>query len=126
MFQPRPAEFDHRITAIVDHLRAIEKELRDFGKGAGRRASADAQAAGDQIAEAIGPILNDIMDRFRRGQRMAVDEASSLGNEAWKIGTRVGGDALGRVAGQARERPILTLAIAIGVGLLIGAAARRN
>jgi hypothetical protein len=130
MFQHRATEFDPRfdprIAAIADHLRAIEGELGRMGKSAGRRASAGAAAAGDQIADAIGPILNDIGHRFRRGQRLAVDEAASLGNEAVRIGARVGSDALERIAGQARQRPLLTLAVAIGVGILIGAAGRRN
>ena len=32
MFQPRSSEFDPRVSAIVDHLRAIEKELGAIGK----------------------------------------------------------------------------------------------
>ncbi len=127
MFQPRSNDFiDPRVTAIVDHLRAIERELSDIGSKAGRRASANASAAGDQIADAIGPILSDLIERFRRGQRAAAEGAASLGDEAVKIGTRVGSDALGRIADQARQRPLLTLAVAIGVGILIGAASRRN
>lgn len=126
MFQPRSTDFlDPRLTAVVNHLRAIERELGDMGRKTGRRASANAAAAGDQIADAIGPILSDVVGRFRRGQRTAFDEAASLGDEAVKIGTRLGSDALGRITGQARQRPLLTLAVAIGVGILIGAAARR-
>jgi ElaB/YqjD/DUF883 family membrane-anchored ribosome-binding protein len=126
MFQPRLTDFDPRVSAIVNHLRAIEEELSDLGKTAGRRASASAAAAGSQIAGVIGPILNEIGDRFRRGQRVAVDEAATFGNEAVRIGTRVGHDALGRIARQAKQRPLLTIAVAIGVGILIGAAGRRN
>lgn len=126
MFQPRTKDFDPRVSAIVDHLRAIEKELSDFGRSAGRRASANASAAGSQIAEVIGPILSDIGGRFRRGQRVAVDEATSLGNDAVKFGTRVGGDALDRLTTQARLHPLLTVAVAIGIGVLIGAASRRS
>jgi hypothetical protein len=126
MFQPRSSDFDPRFVAIADHLRAIEKQLSRLGKSAGQRASVGAAAAGDQIADVIGPILNEIGHRFRRGQRVAVGEAANFGNEAVRIGTKVGGDALDRIAGQARQRPLLTLAVAIGVGILIGAAARRN
>lgn len=126
MFQPRSSAFDPRITAIVRHLRAIEGELGAMGKGAGRRASAGVASAGNQIADAIGPILNEIVERFGRGQRVAIDEAASLGNEAIKIGARAGNDALERIAAQAKQRPFLTLAVAIGVGVLIGTAARRN
>ena len=68
MFQPRSSAFsDPRLTAIVDHLRAIERELAAIGRKAGRRASTNASAAGDLIADTVGPILNDIADRFWRG-----------------------------------------------------------
>jgi hypothetical protein len=126
MFHHRPSEFDPRISAIAVHLRAIEKELGGIGRSAGRRASTGASAAGNQIADALGPILNDIVDRFRRGQRVAVDEAASFGNEAAKIGVAVGNDALERIAAQAKYRPLATLTIAIGVGILIGMASRRS
>lgn len=126
MFQPRSTVFsDPRVTAIVDHLRAIERELADIGRKSGRRASANASTAGDQIAEAIGPILDDLIDRVRRGRRAAAEGAANLGNEAVRMGARAGRDALGRIAGQTRQRPLLTLAVAIGVGILIGTAARR-
>jgi ElaB/YqjD/DUF883 family membrane-anchored ribosome-binding protein len=126
MFQARSADFDRRVVAIADHLRAIEKELSRLGQRAGRQASARTSAASDQIAETIGPILSEIGDRFLRGRRVAVDEAANFGNEAIKVGARVGSDALDRISSQAKQRPLLTLAVAIGVGLLIGAAVRRN
>jgi ElaB/YqjD/DUF883 family membrane-anchored ribosome-binding protein len=127
MFQPRSKDFsDPRVTAIVDHLRAIQQELGEIGQNSSRRASASVAAAGDQIADAIGPILNDIINRFRRGQRAAVGNAANLGDEAVKIGTRLGNDAVARLADQTRQRPLLTVAVAIGVGVLIGAASRRT
>jgi hypothetical protein len=126
MFHQRSTAFDPRISAIAGHLRAIENELGSLGKSAGRRASVSASAAGDQIADVIGPILSDFVDRFRRGQRTAVDEAASFSNEAVRIGAKVGSDALGRIASQTKQHPLLTLGVAIGVGILIGAAARRN
>jgi hypothetical protein len=126
MFHRRSSEFDPRLSAIAGHLRAIEKELGGIGTSAGRRASAGAAAAGTQIAEAIAPLLSELGERFRRGQRVAVDEAASFGNEAVKAGARVGNDALERIAYQAKHRPLVTLAVAIGVGVLIGFAGRRN
>jgi len=127
MFQPRSSDFsDPRVTAIVDHLQAIERELAVIGRRAGRQASANASAAGDLIADTIGPILNDIADRFWRGRRAAAEGAVGLGGRAVRMGGRIGSDALDRIASQAKERPLLTLAVAIGVGVLIGAAGRRG
>jgi len=125
MFQPRSKDFlDPRITAIVNHLRAIQDELGEIGKSAGRRGSANAVAAGNQIADAIAPILNDIADRFRRSQRAALDQAAGAGNKAVKLSAKAGGDALAGVAKQTNERPFAVLAVAIGIGILIGAATR--
>ncbi|HUD86031.1 MAG TPA: hypothetical protein VMR17_06230 [Xanthobacteraceae bacterium] len=107
-------------------MQAIERELGKIGRSAGRSASANVVAAGSEIADALGPILADLGARFRRGQRWTVDEAASMGNEAVKIGTRVGSDALDRIADQAKRRPLVTLAVAIGVGILIGFAGRRD
>src|ERR1700684_3806189 len=124
MFQPRSSEFDPRVSAIVDHLRAIEKELGAIGKIAGRRASSGASATANQLADAIGPILSDLTERFGRGQRAAREGATSFGTEAVQAGARVSNDALYRLGDQAKQRPLLTMAVALGLGMLIGFATR--
>jgi hypothetical protein len=126
MFHYRSNQLDPRLAAIAGHLRAIEKDLGIMGRRAGQGAADRASAAGDQIADMLGPILSDIGVRFRRGQRVAVDEAANLGNEAVRFGARVGNDALERVTDQAKQRPLFTLAVAIGIGILIGFAGRRR
>jgi hypothetical protein len=126
MFHRRSTEFDPRLSDIVSHLRAIEEDLGVMGRKAGRDAAVRASAAGDQIADTLWPILGEIGDRFRRGRRVAADEASSFGNEALRFGARAGNDALGRIAGQAKQRPLITIAVAIGIGVLIGFAGRRD
>jgi ElaB/YqjD/DUF883 family membrane-anchored ribosome-binding protein len=129
MFQPRTLDVESRLSSIVGHLRAIETELGKMGRGAGRQASAGAAAAtatGNQIAETIAPILSDIVDRFRRGQRTAIDEASNYSDQAISAGTRIGSDALAQFTRQARDYPLLTVGVALGIGLLIGFASRRN
>jgi hypothetical protein len=120
MFQPRSSEFDPRVSAIVDHLRAIEKELGAIGKIAGRRASSEASATANQLVDAIGPILRDLTERFGRGQRAARDGATSFGTEAIQAGARVSNDALDRLGDQAKQRPLFTTAVALGIGMLIG------
>jgi hypothetical protein len=88
MFQPRSNEFDSRGSPIGRHLRAIEQEIGGIGKSAGRHASAGAASAGSLISDALAPIVNDIVDRFRRGQRTAIHEGENFGKEAIKIGAR--------------------------------------
>ena len=126
MFHQRSSQFDPRITAIAGHLRAIEKELGSLGKGAGRRATATASAAGNQISDAIWPILNAIADRYLQAQNAAVDEAATFSNKAVKTGSKLGGEALDRVAVYTKRSPLVTLSVAIGLGLLIGFAVRRK
>jgi hypothetical protein len=126
MFQHRTSEFDPRVSAIAHHLRAIEKELGAVGRVAGRRASSGASTAANQLIDTISPILGDLADRFRRGQRIATDEAASFSDQAVKFGARAGSDALDRLSDQAKNRPLITLAVAVGIGVLIGFASRRN
>jgi len=126
MFQHRPAAFDQRLGVIADQLRAIEKQLGGMTRTARDGAAAGASSAATQFAEAVGAILGDGLERLRRGRKLAADKAASFGNEAARIGARVGNDALEQVAAQSKSRPFFTLAVAVGVGILIGAAARRG
>jgi ElaB/YqjD/DUF883 family membrane-anchored ribosome-binding protein len=122
MFHQRSSAFAPNISAIEGRLHALENELEKIGRSAGRRASAGAAAAGDHIGEAIASAVTEIVDRFRSGRRLAGDEAVRFGNEAAKFGAKVGNDALHRVASEVEHRPLATLAVAIGVGILIGMA----
>jgi hypothetical protein len=130
MFHQRSSAFAPSISAIEGRLRALESEIERAGRKAGRRASANASAAGDHIGDAIASAVTEIVERFRGGRRLAGDEAVRFGNEAARLGAKVGNDALERVASEVEHRPLVTLAVAIGVGILIGmaggAAARRT
>ena len=118
MFHHRSSAFAPSISAIEGRLRTLEGELERVGRKAGRRASANASAAGDHIGDAIVSAVTEIVDRFRSGRRYAGEEAVRFGNEAGKLGN----NALERVASEVEHRPLITLAVAIGVGILIGMA----
>ena len=122
MFHQRSSAFDRNISALEGRLHALETEIEKIGRSAGRRASAGVSAAGDQIGDAIAAAVAEIVDRFRSGRRVAGDEAVRFGNEAAKFGAKVGNDALERMASEVEHRPLVTLAVAIGVGILIGMA----
>jgi ElaB/YqjD/DUF883 family membrane-anchored ribosome-binding protein len=129
MFHQRKSAFDRNISALEDRLHALEDQIDQLGRSAGRRASANVSAAGDHIGDAIAAAVTEIVDRFRSGRRLAGDEAMRFGHEAAKFGTKVGNDTLQRVASEVEHRPLVTLAVAIGVGVLIGmagGAARRH
>jgi ElaB/YqjD/DUF883 family membrane-anchored ribosome-binding protein len=120
MFHPRSSAFARNISVIENRLRALENELERTGRTAGRRASAGMSAAGDQIGDAIASAVSEIVDRFRSGRRLAGDEVVSVGNQAVKIGAKIGNDAVHRIASEVEHRPLVTLGVAIGVGILIG------
>jgi len=114
------------LSTIERRLRAIESDLERYGRKTGRRASSSLSAAGEQIGDAMSPILSEIADRIRDGGRVAGGEAARLGNEAVRLGARVGNQALTRVSDEIEQRPLLTVAVAVAVGVLIGMAGRRS
>ena len=124
MFRRRSPALATHISAIEGHLRAIEKELERFGRNVGRHARVP--AVGDQISDAIAPILSEIVERYRSVRRLAGEETARFGNEAVKISGGISTNALHRIATEVEHRPIVALAVAIGVGILIGIAGRRH
>jgi len=122
MFQYRTPDFGPRVNAIQKHLGAVEKELTQIGRMAGRRGGAAAAAAGEQIGDTISSILGDMIERVRDSGQTATDTAGRLGSRAIALGRSYGNTALGRVSAQTEERPLLTIGVALGVGILIGAA----
>ena len=118
MFHHRPSAFATNVSAIEGRLRALENELERIGRAAGRHTSAGMSAAGDHVGDAIASAVTEIVDRFRSGRRLAGDEAARFGNKAAKFGN----DSLHRMANAVEHRPLVTLAVAVGVGILIGMA----
>jgi hypothetical protein len=122
MFHHRASSFGPSVTAIQQHLGAVEKELEKLGRIAGRRTSVAASAASEQIGDTVSSILSDMVDRFRQGGQAAGDQAARLGSRALSLGGRYGSNALDRVSAEAENRPLMTVGIALGIGVLIGAA----
>jgi ElaB/YqjD/DUF883 family membrane-anchored ribosome-binding protein len=122
MFQYRSSAFGPSVAAIQKHLGAVEKELEKIGRIAGDRTSAAAATASNQVGDAISTILNEMVERFRRGRQAASDQAGRLSTQAVNLGAKYGSDALQRAASEVEERPLVTVAIALGIGILIGAA----
>jgi ElaB/YqjD/DUF883 family membrane-anchored ribosome-binding protein len=118
MFHHRSSAFATNVSAIEGRLRALENELERIGQTAGRHTAAGMSAAGDHVGDAIVSAVTEIVNRFRSGRRLAGDEATRFGNKAAKFGN----DALHRIASEVEHRPLITLAVAVGVGILIGMA----
>jgi ElaB/YqjD/DUF883 family membrane-anchored ribosome-binding protein len=103
-------------------LGAVVKELEKIGRMGGRQTTEAVATTSDQISDAISTILGEMVDRFRKGRQAAGDQAGRLGNQALDLGTKYGSNALQRVASEAEHRPLITVGVALGIGILIGAA----
>jgi ElaB/YqjD/DUF883 family membrane-anchored ribosome-binding protein len=103
---------------IERRLQALEKRLNIAGTRVSTNAGNTAQDLGDAIASA----LSSWADRFRQGASTVGDQSAALGRDAARLGTQ----AMNRMADETGRRPLFALAVAIGVGILIGMAARNS
>ena len=92
------------------NVREIERRLRSL---VGDRTSASTAEVVERVGAAIAPVLSSIADRFHAGAHSMSDDAAKLGN-----------DALRRLSNEVEHRPLITLAVAVGVGILVGLASR--
>ena len=102
--------------AMLPNVREIERRLRSLEQQlehVGGRTSASTAEVAERAGAAIAPVLSSIADRFRGGTHSMSDEAAKLGN-----------DALRRLSNEVEHRPLVTLAVAVGVGILVGLASR--
>ena len=100
-------------------LQSVEQFLRREGN----RTSARAATSADQIGETVASVLNSIAERFRGGSAGSMsDEASKFGSHAAALGS----DALRRLSKEVAQRPLVTLGVAVAVGLLVGLASQRR
>ena len=107
----------------------LERLLHEFEARLARltrtatRARADAPRAVEGVGDAIASALNDLADRIRGRSRPLGAEVSQFGDDA----LRFGNDAVRRLTREAEQRPLVTLAVAVGVGaLIVGLLARRD
>ena len=103
---------------IEQRLQALEKRLENVGT----RASTNARDTAENLGDAIASALSGWADRFRQGASTVGDQSAALGKDAAKLGTV----ALNRIADETGRRPLFALAVAVGVGILIGMAARNS
>jgi ElaB/YqjD/DUF883 family membrane-anchored ribosome-binding protein len=94
-------ELMHDIEARIGKLQALAKR--------------SAKDAAEGATEFVSDTVNDAADRVRNGANTVSDEAS-----------RMAGDAIRRIEDEVGHRPLLTIAIAAGIGFLAGMAGRRS
>jgi ElaB/YqjD/DUF883 family membrane-anchored ribosome-binding protein len=103
---------------VAEIEREIAGLMRDLEDRVGRLNTLTRKGASHAASEAsdfVSETLSDTADRLRNGAHAVTDEA-----------TRLGTDALRRVEDEVEQRPLLTLAIAAGIGFLAGMAGRRH
>ena len=100
-----------------DHVREIDRRLRSLERSlerAGTQVASRAAGTADHLTETVGSALAGLAERFR-GLSIG-DEAAKFGGDAAKLGN----DALRRLSREVERRPLVTLAVAVGVGILAG------
>jgi ElaB/YqjD/DUF883 family membrane-anchored ribosome-binding protein len=103
---------------IVEIEREIGQLMRDLETRVGRLNALTRRGAANAAngaSEFVSETLSDATERVRNGAHTVSDEASRMGN-----------DALHRIEDEIGQRPLLTLAIAAGIGFLAGMAGRRH
>jgi ElaB/YqjD/DUF883 family membrane-anchored ribosome-binding protein len=101
---------------MLPNVREIERRLRSLEQQlerGGVRTSASTAEVVERVGAAIAPVLSSIAYRFRGGAHSMSDEAAKLRN-----------DALRRISNEVEHRPLITLAVAVGVGIVVGLASR--
>jgi hypothetical protein len=110
------------IADLARRVQMLERQLGRAAGAAGRNVSAGVSQTADRVADTLAAVLIDAADRFRGGARSMGDEVSRVGHQA----ARLGNDALRRISDEVERRPLAVLAIAAGIGFLIGIAGRRR
>ncbi|HEY2756922.1 MAG TPA: hypothetical protein VGJ01_14445 [Pseudolabrys sp.] len=92
----------------------LEKRLRRLSGTARAEASGASEEVGDFVSEALERIKDRVRDSAAGMTEKVADEASRLGSDAFK-----------KLTDEVEHRPLLMLAVAAGIGFLVGLANRR-
>lgn len=99
-----------RIEELIDDL---ESRLRRLNNSAHREAEGASDDINQFVSGAIKRVMKSVRDRANTFTEQAADRASKVGVDAYK-----------RVIDEVEQYPLATLAVAAGVGFLLGATRR--
>jgi ElaB/YqjD/DUF883 family membrane-anchored ribosome-binding protein len=102
------------IAAIEELMSDLEKRLRRLSGAARNEAAGASEEVGDFVSEALERIKERVRESAAGVTASVADEASRLGSDAFK-----------RLSDEVEHRPLLMLAVAAGIGFLVGLANRR-
>lgn len=100
---------------IAGRLSALEERVKRIG-------SREPAAEPDSIGEAIASALSGVAAQLRGGADSFGKEAANFGSDA----ARLGNQALRRLTREIEHRPLVTLGVAVGVGILVGLVSHRR
>jgi len=109
------------MTASSRYTRAISSEVGDIERrlqvlqAASRnwgRASSNARDTADGLSEAVASALSSWADRFRHSASSLGDQSAAFGKDAARYGTA----ALSQISKETEQRPLIAIAVALGVG----------
>ncbi len=101
------------IAAIQELMADLEKRLHRLGGATKREFSGGAS----EVNEFVNDALAGIMERVRNG-------AQSMSETVAEKTSHLSGDALKKISNEVEQRPLTMLAIATGIGFLLGMARR--
>jgi ElaB/YqjD/DUF883 family membrane-anchored ribosome-binding protein len=116
------SRYSRAVTANVGEIERRVRSLEQRVQRVGGRASAGAAQTADHVGESIASALSSMADRFSSGANSMGIDTAKLGGEAAKLGN----DALRRLSKEVEQRPLVTLAVAVGVGILVGLVSHRR
>src|SRR5215475_6407590 len=105
--------------AVSANVADIERRLRTLEHSlerAGRSTASSAAATAEDLRDSLVSGLSGLVERFRNSSFN--EEASRMSDNT----ARMGSDALRRVSDEVQHRPLVILAVAVGIGFLLGAA----
>ena len=103
----------------IERRLGLLEQAVERGRG---RLNASATDAADRFGEIIASTLSGIADRYRGSAHSMGGEASKISGAAADLGNNV----LRRISREVKHRPLVTLAVAIGVGILVGLVSSRR
>ena len=115
------ADMERRMWTIEKQLDRLRRSAGGTMSDVAERTSAGVSQARDRLGDLMGAV-SDLGEKLLGSGRSITGEATRFGNEA----ARAGNDAVRRLVDEVEHRPLMMLAVAVGVGVLIGMQGRRR